>query len=417
MSKSKGNGVDPLDIIDRYGPDALRFQMAMMATETQDARMPVSNVCPHCDTLVPVKQEHMYMRTKKLACPGCKKPFRPGGPWPAADAELPTAKQASDRFEQGRNFATKVWNATRFCLINLEGYTPGAVAPADLALEDRWILSRLAGAIHGIDQALTQFRFSEAIKLLYDFTWSDFCDWYLELAKGRLKHESTRVPAQRVLLAVLDHLARLLQPFMPFLAETIWHALNASAPARGLSAGRQSETSVCVAPWPIANSTWPAPEVEAVFERMQRLIRLVRETRNRYQIENRTPLTLLAKAPASIVQGLQPLHQVMRDLAGLGELTIAVEIERPKLAASAVESDFEAFVLLEGIIDPAAERQRLTKQRQEKEKAIAGIRAKLGNESFVQRAPAELVEQQRATLAELEEQIRSIDQNMASLPG
>ena len=107
----------------------------------------------------------------------------------------------------------------------------------------------------------------------------------------------------------------------------------------------------------------------------------------------------------------------MRDLAGLGELTIAVEIERPKLAASAVESDFEAFVLLEGIIDPAAERQRLTKQRQEKEKAIAGIRAKLGNESFVQRAPAELVEQQRATLAELEEQIRSIDQNMASLPG
>lgn len=417
MSKSKGNGVDPLDIIDRYGPDALRFQMAMMATETQDARMPVSNVCPHCDTLVPVKQEHMYMRTKKLACPGCKKPFRPGGPWPAADAELPTAKQASDRFEQGRNFATKVWNATRFCLINLEGYTPGAVAPADLALEDRWILSRLAGAIHGIDQALTQFRFSEAIKLLYDFTWSDFCDWYLELAKGRLKHESTRVPAQRVLLAVLDHLARLLQPFMPFLAETIWHALNASAPARGLSAGRQSETSVCVAPWPIADSAWPAPEVEAVFERMQRLIRLVRETRNRYQIENRTPLTLLAKAPASIVQGLQPLHQVMRDLAGLGELTIAVEIERPKLAASAVENDFEAFVLLEGIIDPAAERQRLTKQRQEKEKAIAGIRAKLGNESFVQRAPAELVEQQRATLAELEEQIRSIDQNMASLPG
>jgi valyl-tRNA synthetase len=151
--------------------------------------------------------------------------------------------------------------------------------------------------------------------------------------------------------------------------------------------------------------------------RWRRLIRLVRDTRNRYQIENRTPLTLLAKAPASIVQGLQPLHPVMRDLAGLGELTIAVEIERPKLAASAVESDFEAFVLLEGIIDPAAERQRLTKQRQEKEKAIAGIRAKLGNESFVQRAPAELVEQQRATLAELEEQIRSIDQNMASLPG
>jgi valyl-tRNA synthetase len=357
------------------------------------------------------------MRTKKLACPGCKKAFRPGGPWPSADAELTTAKQASDRFEQGRNFATKVWNATRFCLINLEGYTPGTVATADLALEDRWILSRLAGAIRGIDQALAQFRFSEAIKLLYDFTWSDFCDWYLELAKGRLKQESTRLTAQRVLLAVLDNLARLLQPFMPFLAETIWQALNGSAPSRGIRAGEKPEASVCVAPWPEAEPAWHDAAVETVFERMQRLVRLVRETRNRYQIDNRTPLVLRAKSSTEVSKGLQPLLQVMRDLAGLAELTIDPAIERPKLAASAVESDFEAFVLLEGIIDPAAERQRLIKQRQEKEKAIAGIRAKLGNESFVQRAPVELVEQQRATLAELEEQIRSIDQNMASLPG
>src|SRR5262249_19751555 len=95
MSKSKGNGVDPLDIIERYGADALRFQMAFLAGETQDSRMPVANVCPYCDTLVPVKSEHMYMRTRKVTCPNCKKPFRPGGPRPAEDPELPTAKQAS----------------------------------------------------------------------------------------------------------------------------------------------------------------------------------------------------------------------------------------------------------------------------------------------------------------------------------
>ena len=417
MSKSKGNGVDPLDIIERYGPDALRFQMAMMATETQDARMPVSNVCPHCDALVPVKQEHMYMRTKKLACPACKKTFRPGGPWPAADAELITAKQASDRFEQGRNFATKVWNATRFCLINLEGYTHGELKQADLALEDRWILSRLAGAIQGIDQALAQFRFSETIKLLYDFTWSDFCDWYLELAKGRLRHEATRLTAQRVLLTVLDQLARLLQPFMPFLAETIWQALNDSAPQRGLGPACKPEPSVCVAPWPLADAIWRDEAVEKVFERMQRLIRLVRETRNRYQIENRTPLILRVRASAEVAKGLHPLLTVMKDLAGLEELAIDPGMERPKLAASAVDSDFEAFVLLEGIIDPAAERQRLAKQRLDKDKSIAGIQSTLGNASFVARAPVEVVEQQRATLAELEEQIRSIDQNLASLPG
>ena len=128
MSKTKGNGIDPLDIIDRYGTDALRFGMVHLATETQDSRMPVANVCPHCDTLVPVKQEHMYMRTRKVTCPSCKKPFRPGGPWPADDPELPTAKQASERFEMGRNFANKLWNAARFLLMNLEGYTPGAAA-------------------------------------------------------------------------------------------------------------------------------------------------------------------------------------------------------------------------------------------------------------------------------------------------
>ncbi len=144
MAKSKGNGVDPLDIIDRYGTDALRFGMVKLATETQDSRLPVSNVCPHCGTLVPVKQEHMYMRTKKLACPECKKAFRPGGPWPADDPELPTAKQASDRFEMGRNFANKMWNATRFLLMNLDGYTPGAVDAGGAA--DRGPLDPVAGS-------------------------------------------------------------------------------------------------------------------------------------------------------------------------------------------------------------------------------------------------------------------------------
>ncbi len=146
--KTKGNGVDPLDIIERYGTDALRFGMVHLATETQDSRMPVANVCPHCETLVPVKQEHMYMRTRKVTCPKCKKPFRPGGPWPADDPELQTAKQASERFEVGRNFANKLWNAARFLLLNLEGYTPGAIRLERAA--DRGSLdSQPAGDDHG----------------------------------------------------------------------------------------------------------------------------------------------------------------------------------------------------------------------------------------------------------------------------
>src|SRR5262245_39779295 len=122
MSKTKGNGIDPLDIIEHYGTDALRFQMVYLATETQDNRMPVSNVCPHCNELVPQKLEHLGLRTRKITCPKCKKPFRPGGPWPQPDPDLPTARQASEKFEMGRNFANKLWNAARFLLLNLEGY-------------------------------------------------------------------------------------------------------------------------------------------------------------------------------------------------------------------------------------------------------------------------------------------------------
>ncbi len=131
MSKSKGNGVDPLDIVSIYGADALRFGLAMMATETQDARLPVANVCPHCQTLVPVKNEHMYMRTKKLNCPSCKQPFRPGGPWPDEDAELKTAKQSSERFEIGRNFGTKLMNASKLIIGSTTGdikVSPDAIA-------------------------------------------------------------------------------------------------------------------------------------------------------------------------------------------------------------------------------------------------------------------------------------------------
>jgi valyl-tRNA synthetase len=229
MSKTKGNGVDPLDIIERYGADALRYQIVFLSGDTQDARLPVANVCPHCDTLIPVKQEHMYMRTRKITCPNCKKSFRPGGPWPAEDPELPTAKQASERFEVGRNFANKLWNAARFLLLNLEGYQPHAVRIEELPIEDRWILSRLATTTAAITEHLEQFHFSDVARTLYEFTWSEFCDWYLEMSKGRLRDSASRPLAQRVLAGVLDAILRLVHPVMPFVAEAIWQALSSAA--------------------------------------------------------------------------------------------------------------------------------------------------------------------------------------------
>ncbi len=267
MSKSKGNGIDPLDIIDRYGTDALRFGMVNIATETQDSRMPVFNVCPHCQKLVAVKQEHMYMRTRKVTCPDCKQPFRPGGPWPADDADLPTAKQASERFEAGRNFANKIWNAARFLLLNLEGYAPQAVQVESLPIEDRWILSRLRATVVAVTVGLEGYHFSEAARTIYEFTWSEFCDWYVEMAKGRLKEPSQRATVQRVLAGVLDGILRLVQPIMPFVAESIWQALNEAAFERGLPVPEPATDSVTIAAWADYPDAWKDAGIEQRFAR------------------------------------------------------------------------------------------------------------------------------------------------------
>ena len=318
MSKTKGNGIDPLDIIERYGTDALRFGMAFMATDNQDSRMPVANVCPHCGELVPVKQEHMYMRTRKITCPKCKGAFRPGGPWPADDPELPTAKQASDRFDMGRNFANKLWNAARFLLLNLEGYTPGEVSLEEAALEDRWVLSRLAATSAEVTKHLEGYHFSEAVRALYDFTWSEFCDWYVEMSKGRLRIENTRPVVQRVLAGVLDGILRLVQPFMPFVAESLWQALGETAGTRGLPAPAPAVKSVCIAAWPTYPEEWRDEAMEARLRRMQDLVRMVREVRNRYMVDARTPLDVSVRCSQAVADDFRLLAPFIVQLAGVG---------------------------------------------------------------------------------------------------
>jgi valyl-tRNA synthetase len=415
MSKSKGNGVDPLDIIDRYGTDAMRYGMVKLATETQDSRLPVSNVCPHCGKEVPVKQEHMYMRTKKLVCPECKKPFRPGGPWPENDPELPTAKQGSDRFEEGRNFANKMWNATRFIMMNLEGYTPGPIDVTALPTEDRWLLSRLATTTKAVSEALEGYHFSEVARLVYDFVWSEFCDWYIEMAKSRLKDPAAREPAQRVLTGVLDGILRLVQPVMPFVAESLWHALAEVAPERGLSTPMKAEKSVVIAKWPSYPEAWIDAGVETRFARMQDLVRSVREVRNRYQVDDKTLLDVSVKCSETVATDFNALAAFIGPLAGIANLTAGPSAAKPRQAGGIVRPEFEAYVSLAGLIDPVAEIKRLEKQIGEKRKSFDGIRAKLANEKFVSGAPPEVVQQQRDTATDLEKQIAAMEENMRDL--
>jgi valyl-tRNA synthetase len=424
MSKSKGNGVDPLDIIELYGADALRFQMVSIAGETQDSRLPVSNVCPHCGELVAVKQEHMYLRTKKLACPKCKKPFRPGGPWPDEDPGLQTAKQASERFEIGRNFANKLWNAARFILMNLEGYKPTSFEPRTLPLEDRWILSRLATTAKAVTEQLEVYHFNEVSRTIYDFTWSEFCDWYIEMAKGRLKEGEPpssagagKAAVQWVLVNVLDSILRLVHPVMPFVAESLWQALNEVAPTRGLPTAAKATETIAFAPWPMLPAEWQDPAMETRIARMQELVRIVRDVRNRYGVESKTPLDVFVRCSAAVAADFQALKTFITLLAGVGKLDCGPSVAKPKQAASQVTPEFEAYVSLVGLIDPAAEVKRLEKQVADKTKQLEATKKKLANADFVAKAPSEVVASQRELIAELEKQIASMQEAIRELKG
>lgn len=415
MSKSKGNGVDPLDIVGHYGVDALRFGLCQLATETQDARLPVANVCPHCQSLVPVKAEHMYMRTKKVTCPSCKKPFRPGGPWPEPDPELPTAKQSSERFEMGRNFATKLWNAARFILMNLNGYSADVLDNTKLPIEDRWLLSRLKLTVDQVTLALEQYRMSEASKVLYEFVWSEFCDWYLEMSKPRLKDPKAQAAVQRILAGALDVILRLLHPMMPFVTESLWQALGEAAPRRWSTPPDAIAGSIMRAPWPQLPQGLREETTEHLIGRLQDLIRAVRQARNEFRVDERTAVDLTVKCSDHHTMQLGMLIPFVQSLAKVNQVNLGPQPPTPPASATITHADFTAFVHLEGLIDVAAELKRLAKQKQDKEKQLAGVKAKLGNAQFMEKASPEVVEQSRNQERDLMQQLATLDATIQQL--
>src|SRR5215213_3918082 len=171
-----------MDLIDKYGTDAVRFTIASFAGETQDVRLPVGYECPHCETVIPQTLEHQKAipaggAKPRVTCPKCKKKSQYSSPWFDPDPGEPVARVVSERFEYGRNFCNKLWNASRFALLNLEGYTPGVVRDHEPTLEDRWILSRLSTVCEEVTNLLGRYQFDQATRSIRDFTWNEFCDW------------------------------------------------------------------------------------------------------------------------------------------------------------------------------------------------------------------------------------------------
>lgn len=413
MSKSKGNGVDPLDVIEKFGPDALRFGLAYLTTETQDVRMPVQFECPHCETLT--EQTKKNRELPRVECKKCGKAFSTQWARKDEDKALPRGPVVSERFEQSRNFCNKLWNASRFALMNLEGYEAGVVADADLAVEDRWLLSRLATVTKEVTDSLETYHFADAMRSLYDFAWDDFCSFYIEIAKERLQNDATRATAQRVLAHALDTLLRLLHPVIPFITEEIWGLLAQFAPQRGLTEISTPVDKIIVAPWPIADAKRQDAKIEAEFRSFQQVLGAVREIRSRQNIAPKKSIEFIVKADAATIALLEPLKPYFAGMSNASVAAWGPDAEPPATNAHINLQGIDVFVDLTGLIDVAAEIERLEKEDSKLQNLIQSKAKKLENANFVDRAPADVVAKERESLAQLQDQLTTLAKSLEEL--
>jgi valyl-tRNA synthetase len=377
MSKSLGNGIDPLVAINSHGADAMRFTLASMTTDTQDIRMPVVSMT------------------------------------------LPDGRQAntSPKFDIGRNFCNKLWNASRFALMNLEGLDAAIFDPGKMDITDRWILSRLAQTTCEVTESLAQYKYSEPLAQLYRFFWNEFCDWYLEWIKPRLQDEQKKPTAQNVLAFVLDQTLRLLHPFIPFITEGIFQKLNEIAPVRQLQGivHAKHSTALVIAEWPAQMNSLVNQNVEEQIQTVQDAVRAIRDIRSKYNRPLDELFKVSAQASPKTVNILNENAQLIKQLGSVKDFEAGAETIKPRNAATAIIGDLRIYV--HDVIDMEAERQRLEKQEQQVETAKKAVEAKLKNEEFVNKAKPEVVVQAREKLAQLQEQLKTIQKHLSELKG
>ncbi|TWT47626.1 valine--tRNA ligase [Botrimarina hoheduenensis] len=418
MSKSKGNGVDPLDVIDQFGADALRFGIAYLTTETQDVRLPVEFVCPHCQgTINQTKQNRVQPR---IVCSHCDKPFSTQWAEKDEDLALPRGPVTSERFELGRNFCNKLWNASRFALGNLQDYKPRAIGPDELRIEDRWLLSRLATVTGEVSTSLDEYRFADAARALYDFAWNEFCSFYLEMTKARFAQAGPdKQVAQAVLADALDTLLRLLHPMAPFLTEEVWQLLAEVAPLRGLTAAVEGTESICVAPWPVSDAAAIDPTIEEQFAKFQAVLGAVREVRQGLGIPSKESLNFAVDCDEETENLIKPMQPYFTQMAKANAVELGPDSALSEFSSiksiSGFNTPITVHVGVKAFIKIEAEKARLAKEQANLTKFTGALRGKLGNEKFVANAPAEVVEGEKAKLAEAETQLAAVAAALAKL--
>ena len=369
MSKSLGNALDPLDLIAEYGTDALRFSLLTGGTPGNDVKL------------------------------------------------------ATSRVEANRNFANKIWNAARFVIMKLQDGAPEVdgsdpnsplyLLPPDdlLSLPDRWILSRLDAVREEVTRLIDTWQLGEAGRQLYEFLWNEYCDWYIEAAKVRL-NEGTAAQAQatrQVLAYVLEQGLRLLHPFMPFVTETIWQNLP------GIGAGAAGAPAIMVTRWPQASGRQNAG-AEAAFARIQEIVRGIRNVRSEYEVPapKRIPALFSAGEYAALLQESLPLMVSLARLEA-GETQVAADLPAPAKAATLAAAGVSVYLPLAGLVDFAAERKRIGGEIDNIDRQVGRIEGMLGNPGFTAKAPAEVIERERAKLGELQGKRAQLAERLADL--
>ena len=348
MSKSLGNALDPLEIIEEYGADALRFSLIINSGQ---------------DLFI-----------------------------------------SKEKFEIGRNFANKVWNAARLIFMRV-GDTSAVEdfrSLGDLDLPARWIVSRLSGTIRDVEIAVEKYRYSEAENLIYDFFWKTFCDWYLEMIKDQWDDPRVR----QVTLSVLMTALKVMHPFIPFVTEEIWHQWPNSDGLLSLQA------------WPDRQQIPVDTEAEGRMRLLLAIVTAVRNTRAQWRVKPKQSVDVCLAVTSEEQQQFLSDHQWMiQKLGRVAELTIVSALRGVGQMAVTVVEDVKCAVILEGLVDTRKEKEGILRQIQDHQKMSEGLRQRLANEQFVQRAPASVVEKERRRLADLERKIRELKDAVASLEG
>jgi valyl-tRNA synthetase len=364
MSKSKNNVVDPLEIMDKYGTDALRFTLATSSTPGNDMKL------------------------------------------------------IEERIIGNRNFANKIWNASRFVLMTtaeVGGGVPTLQEVQPRTLADRWILSRLNGLIQNVTRLIDDFQLGEAGRQINDFFWSDYCDWYVEIAKVQMQgDEEARKSTTGILRAVLDQSLRLLHPFMPFVTEEVWQYLYRTSER---DTRLWPASALIIAPWPQADIRERDEQAEQEFALVQEVITRIRDARNQMNVESarRIPALLVVGDAINMFEEQTPLIEFLARTEK-PQLYRTLD-QKPEQAMSLLAGNVEIYLPLAGMLDIGKELERLDKEIAQAQQELARLQGKLANQNFVTRAKPEVVEKEREKLAAQEERLARLQARRAELVG